>query len=105
MGGVEGGGLLYNSSIYMQLQYRINNLLQHPHILRLARIMRRSVLYILLILAVLWAVFPLFWVLISSIRPDIETFAFDQTFFSQESHARQLRQFVQDHSFWALDEK
>lgn len=65
----------------MQLQYRNNNLLQHPFIARLARIMRRSVLYVLLILAVLWAVFPLFWVLISSVRPDIETFAFDQTFF------------------------
>jgi multiple sugar transport system permease protein len=65
----------------MQLQYRNNNLLQHPLISRLARIMRSSVLYVLLILAVLWAVFPLIWVLISSIRPDIETFAFDQTFF------------------------
>jgi ABC-type glycerol-3-phosphate transport system permease component len=80
-GGVEGGELLYNFLIPMQLQYRINNLLQHPYTYRLARIMRRSVLYVLLILAVLWAVFPLFWVLISSIRPDIETFAFDQTFF------------------------
>jgi ABC-type glycerol-3-phosphate transport system permease component len=65
----------------MQLQYRNNNLLQHPVIARLARMMRRSVLYVLLILAVLWAVFPLIWVLISSIRPDIETYAFDQTFF------------------------
>jgi multiple sugar transport system permease protein len=65
----------------MQLQSRNNNLLQHPLIARLARMMRRSVLYVLLILAVLWAVFPLIWVLISSIRPDIETFAFDQTFF------------------------
>ncbi len=65
----------------MLLQSRNNNLLQHPFIARLARMMRRSVLYVLLILAVLWAVFPLIWVLISSIRPDIETFAFDQTFF------------------------
>jgi len=65
----------------MQLQYRNNNLLQHPVIARLARMMRRSVLYVLLILAVLWAVFPLVWVLISSVRPDVETFAFDQTFF------------------------
>jgi len=65
----------------MQLQYRNNNLLQHPLLYKLARIVRRSVLYVLLILAVLWAVFPLVWVLISSIRPDVETFAFDQTFF------------------------
>lgn len=45
--------------------------------------MRSSVLYVLMILAVLWSVFPLFWVLISSVRPDIETYAFEQTFFPQ----------------------
>jgi len=67
----------------MQIQYRNNNLLQHPLIFRLARIMRSSVLYGLMILAVLWSVFPLFWVLISSVRPDIETYAFEQTFFPQ----------------------
>jgi len=65
----------------MQLQYRNNNLFQHPLIYKLARILRSFVLYVLMILAVLWAIFPLFWVLISSIRPDIETFAFEQTFF------------------------
>ena len=65
----------------MQLQNRNNNLLQHPLIPKLVRIMRSFVLYVLMILAVLWAVFPLFWVLISSVRPDIETFAFEQTFF------------------------
>ncbi len=67
----------------MQIQYRNNNLLQHPLIFRLARILRSSVLYTLMILAVLWSVFPLFWVLISSVRPDIETYAFEQTFFPQ----------------------
>ena len=48
-----------------------------------AVIFRRTVLYVLMILAVLWAVFPLIWVLISSIRPDIETYAFEQTFLPQ----------------------
>jgi len=67
----------------MQLQYRNINLLQHPSMPRLARITRNFVLYALMILAVLWAVFPLLWVLISSIRPDIETYAFEQTFFPQ----------------------
>lgn len=77
---MKGCNLLYNF-LYMQIQYRNNNLLQHPLIFRLARIMRSSALYVLMILAVLWSVFPLFWVLISSIRPDIETYAFEQTFF------------------------
>jgi len=36
-----------------------------------------------MILAVIWSVFPLFWVLISSVRPDIETYAFEQTFYPQ----------------------
>ncbi|MDK1081383.1 MAG: carbohydrate ABC transporter permease [Anaerolineae bacterium] len=33
-----------------------------------------------MILAVFWAVFPLFWVLISSVTPDIETYSFERTF-------------------------
>jgi len=65
----------------MQFQHGNNSLLLHPLISRLARILRSTVLYVLMILAVLWAVFPLVWVLISSIRPDIETYAFEQTFF------------------------
>jgi len=65
----------------MQLKYENINLFHHPLIAKLARIMRSTVLYVLMILAVLWAVFPLVWVLISSIRPDIETYAFEQTFF------------------------
>jgi len=65
----------------MQIQQRNTLFKQSQGSLRLARIIRRSILYVLLILAVLWSVFPLFWVLISSVRPDIETFSFDQTFF------------------------
>ena len=37
---------------------------------------RRTILYFLLILAILWAVVPLLWVFISSIKPDVETYAF-----------------------------
>jgi multiple sugar transport system permease protein len=37
---------------------------------------RRTILYLLLILAVLWAVVPLLWVFISSVKPDVETYAF-----------------------------
>ena len=47
---------------------------------------RRFILYILLILAILWSILPLFWVFISSIKPDTETYAFaqNQTIFPQE---------------------
>ena len=82
MEGRKGCNLIYNF-LYMQIQYKNNNLLQHPLIFRLTRIMRGSILYVLMILAVIWSVFPLFWVLISSVRPDIETYAFEQTFFPQ----------------------
>ncbi len=50
---------------------------------RLIRNLRRVTLYVLMILAVLWATLPLIWVFISSIRPDAETYAFHQTFFPQ----------------------
>ncbi len=46
---------------------------------RIIKYLRRTILYVLLILAVAWAVLPLFWVLISSIKPDPETYAFEQT--------------------------
>jgi multiple sugar transport system permease protein len=46
---------------------------------RTIKYLRRVILYILLLLAVSWAVLPLFWVFISSIKPDIETYAFEQT--------------------------
>ncbi|MDQ7025099.1 MAG: carbohydrate ABC transporter permease [Anaerolineae bacterium] len=47
---------------------------------------RRFILYILMILAVLWSVLPLAWVLISSLKPDTETYAFaqDQNILPQE---------------------
>lgn len=50
------------------------------------RVTRRIILYVLLILAVLWSVLPLFWVFISSIKPDTETYAFaiDQNVFPKE---------------------
>jgi len=65
----------------MQLPYSNTNLLQHPLMYKMLRLLRSTVLYALLILTVLWAIFPLIWVLISSIKPDIETLAFEQTFF------------------------
>lgn len=53
-----------------------------PRMLKLAR---RTLLYALLILAVLWAVIPLAWVFISSVKPDSEILAFaaDQTILPQ----------------------
>ncbi|MHA2265020.1 MAG: carbohydrate ABC transporter permease [Candidatus Thorarchaeota archaeon] len=57
--------------------------LQYSLMPRLARYTRRVALYILMILAVLWAIVPLLWVFISSIRPDIETYSFNRTFFPQ----------------------
>jgi ABC-type glycerol-3-phosphate transport system permease component len=45
------------------------------------RVLNRTILYILLVLAVLWSVSPLLWVFITSIKPDTETLAFEQTFF------------------------
>jgi len=48
---------------------------------RILKSLRRTLLYLLMILAVLWSIFPLVWVVISSLRPDIETYAFDQTLF------------------------
>jgi ABC-type glycerol-3-phosphate transport system permease component len=46
---------------------------------RTIKYVRRVILYILLILAVAWAVLPLFWIFISSVKPDTETYAFEQT--------------------------
>ena len=50
---------------------------------RLLKYGRRVILYTLLLLAVFWSIFPLFWVFISSIKPDTETYAFEQTLFPQ----------------------
>jgi len=48
--------------------------------------MRRGILYVLMILAILWSVLPLMWVFISSIKPDTETYAFaaEQNILPQE---------------------
>jgi len=59
---------------------RTINITDPSHILR---IIRKIVLYILLILAVAWSVLPLFWVFVSSIKPDSETYAFEQTILPQ----------------------
>lgn len=48
------------------------------------RKLRRLLMYALLIIAVAWAVLPLFWVFISSIKPDTETYAFEQTILPQK---------------------
>lgn len=64
----------------MQIQTRNLNIFQDLRYLKLKRIAQRIVLYGLMILAVFWAVFPLFWVLISSVTPDIETYSFERTF-------------------------
>jgi ABC-type glycerol-3-phosphate transport system permease component len=44
---------------------------------------RRVILYFLLIVIVFWSIFPLLWVFISSIKPDTETYAFEQTILPQ----------------------
>jgi multiple sugar transport system permease protein len=44
---------------------------------------RRAILYFLLIVVVFWSIVPLFWVFISSIKPDTETYAFEQTILPQ----------------------
>jgi multiple sugar transport system permease protein len=46
---------------------------------RVFRWLRKAILYSLLLLAILWSVLPLFWVFVSSIKPDTETFAAHQT--------------------------
>ncbi len=57
--------------------------LSHLFSPRLLKHLRRTILYILLLVAVFWSVFPLFWVFISSIKPDTETYAFEQTILPQ----------------------
>jgi ABC-type glycerol-3-phosphate transport system permease component len=50
---------------------------------RLLKHIRRGILYFLLIVIILWSILPLFWVFISSIKPDTETYAFEQTILPQ----------------------
>ena len=57
---------------------------QHTMFVSLWRRSRRVILYFLLILAVLWSILPLFWVFVSSVKPDTETFAAKQTILPQE---------------------
>jgi len=40
--------------------------------------LRRLLFYLLLLVAVGWALLPLFWVFVSSIKPDTETYSFQQ---------------------------
>ncbi len=51
---------------------------------RTQKYIRRIILYFLLILAVAWAILPLFWVFISSFKPDTETYSFEQTFLPRQ---------------------
>lgn len=69
---------------------------------RLLKILRRIILYGLLLIAVFWSVFPLFWVFISSIKPDTETYAFQQTLFPKHpTFGNYLTLFkVTDFSLW-----
>ena len=53
---------------------------------KLLKYIRRAILYILVIVIVFWSIFPLFWVFISSIKPDTETYAFEQTILPQRSN-------------------
>ncbi len=46
---------------------------------RILKHLRSILFYGLMILAVVWAIAPLFWVFISSIKPDAETYSFEQT--------------------------
>ncbi len=48
---------------------------------RILKHLRSILFYGLMILAVVWAIAPLFWVFISSIKPDAETYSFEQTIF------------------------
>jgi ABC-type glycerol-3-phosphate transport system permease component len=50
---------------------------------KLLKYIRRAILYFLLIVIVFWSILPLFWVFISSIKPDTETYAFEQTILPQ----------------------
>jgi len=50
---------------------------------RAVKLLRSFLFYGLMILAVAWAVLPLFWVFISSIKPDTETYSFNQTILPQ----------------------
>lgn len=47
------------------------------------RYLRTILFYTLMILALVWALAPLFWVFISSIKPDSETYSFNQTILPQ----------------------
>lgn len=50
--------------------------LQPKRPLPIGKYIRRTILYLLLVLAILWSVLPLAFVFISSIKPDTETYAF-----------------------------
>jgi ABC-type glycerol-3-phosphate transport system permease component len=69
---------------------------------RALKSVRRIILYTLLLLAVIWSVFPLLWVFISSIKPDTETYAFEQTVWPQnptiDNYATLFR--VTDFTLW-----
>lgn len=45
------------------------------------KFLRNGIAYFLMLLAVAWAILPLFWVFISSFKPDQETYSLEQTLF------------------------
>jgi ABC-type glycerol-3-phosphate transport system permease component len=49
----------------------------------IAKRLRRLLFYFLLLVALAWAILPLFWVFVSSIKPDAETYSFQQHVFPQ----------------------
>ncbi len=55
-----------------------------PYAPRVLKYARRAILYVLLLIAVAWAVIPLLWVFISSLKPDTETYSFEQTFLPRQ---------------------
>ncbi len=69
---------------------------------RALKYLRRVILYILLLVAVFWSVFPLLWVFISSIKPDTETYAFEQTILPQNPTIGNYRTLfeVTDFTLW-----
>jgi multiple sugar transport system permease protein len=72
---------------------------------RIMKFVRRGLLYISLFMAVAWAILPLLWVLISSFKPDVETYSFEQTIlprqFTLENYTTLFR--VTDFGKWMFN--
>ena len=55
-------------------------------------IVRKTILYALLLLAVIWSVAPLFWVFTTSLKPDTETLSFEQTLLPKQATLKNYQQ-------------